>query len=236
TAVVDAVSAEDVGKFPDSDVGESLGRIPGVTVGRAFGQGASVSIRGAAPQMTLTQLNGQNVASTGWYDQQAIDRSFNYSLLPSQLVGGMEVYKSSQADLNEGGIGGIVIVKTRKPLDMEANSVHVGLKARSGTISDDVSPEISGLYSWKNDEETFGILVAGAAENFDYVRRGTEADYRWSEDVSPTTFIQERERTALDVTAQWAPTEQLKIGLHALSLDLKANNTNTSTYIFTGMD
>jgi iron complex outermembrane receptor protein len=236
TAVVDAVSAEDVGKFPDSDVGESLGRIPGVTVGRAFGQGASVSIRGAAPQMTLTQLNGQNVASTGWYDQQAIDRSFNYSLLPSQLVGGMEVYKSSQADLNEGGIGGTVIVKTRKPLDMEANSVHVGLKARSGTISDDVSPEISGLYSWKNDEETFGILVAGAAENFDYVRRGTEADYRWSEDVSPTTFIQERERTALDVTAQWAPTEQLKIGLHALSLDLKANNTNTSTYIFTGMD
>ena len=84
TAVVDAVSAEDVGKFPDSDIGESLGRVPGVTVGRAFGQGASVSIRGAAPQMTLTQLNGQNVASTGWYDQQAIDRSFNYSLLPSQ--------------------------------------------------------------------------------------------------------------------------------------------------------
>lgn len=236
TAVVDAVSAEDVGKFPDSDVGESLGRVPGVTVGRAFGQGASVSIRGAAPQMTLTQLNGQNVASTGWYDQQAIDRSFNYSLLPSQLVGGMDVYKSSQADLNEGGIGGTVIVKTRKPLDMEANSVYVGAKARTGTISDDVSPELSGLYSWKNDSETFGVLVAGATENFDYVRRGTEADYRWWDDVSPTTFIQERERTALDLTAQWAPTEQLTFGLHALSLDLKANNTNTSTYLFSGLD
>ena len=236
TAVVDAVSAEDVGKFPDSDVGESLGRVPGVTVGRAFGQGASVSIRGAAPQMTLTQLNGQNVASTGWYDQQAIDRSFNYSLLPSQLVGGMDVYKSSQADLNEGGIGGTVIVKTRKPLDMEANSVYVGAKARTGTISDDVSPEVSGLYSWKNDSETFGVLVAGATENFDYVRRGTEADYRWWDDVSPTTFIQERERTALDLTAQWAPTEQLTFGLHALSLDLKANNTNTSTYLFSGLD
>ncbi|WP_323815262.1 TonB-dependent receptor [Cellvibrio sp. NN19] len=236
TAVVDAVSAEDVGKFPDSDVGESLGRIPGVTVGRAFGQGASVSIRGAAPQMTLTQLNGQNVASTGWYDQQAIDRSFNYSLLPSQLVGGIDVYKSSQADLNEGGIGGTVIVKTRKPLDMEANSVYAGVKARTGEISDDVSPEVSGLYSWKNDSETFGILVAGATEDFDYVRRGTEADYRWSDDVSPTTFIQERERTALDLTAQWAPTEALSMTLHALSLDLKANNTNTSTYLFTGMD
>jgi iron complex outermembrane recepter protein len=232
TAVVDAVSAEDVGKFPDSDVGESLGRVPGVTVGRAFGQGASVSIRGSAPQMTLTQLNGQNVASTGWYDQQAIDRSFNYSLLPSQIVAGMDVYKSSQADLNEGGIGGTVIVKTRKPLDMEANSVYVGVKARTGTVSDDVSPEVSGLYSWKNDAESFGILVAGASENFDYVRRGTESDYRWWDDVSPTTFIQERERTALDVTAQWAPTENLTFGLHALSLDLKANNTNTSMYLF----
>jgi len=92
-SVVDAVSAEDVGKLPDSDVGESLGRIPGVTVGRAFGQGASVSVRASDPQMTYTTLNGQTVASTGWYDQQSIDRSFNYSLLPSELIGGMEVYK-----------------------------------------------------------------------------------------------------------------------------------------------
>jgi iron complex outermembrane receptor protein len=236
TAVVDAVSAEDVGKFPDSDVGESLGRVPGVTVGRAFGQGASVSIRGAAPQMTLTQLNGQNVASTGWYDQQAIDRSFNYSLLPSQLIGGMDVYKSSQADLNEGGIGGTVIVKTRKPLDLEANSVFVGAKARTGTISDDISPELSGLYSWKSDSETFGLLVAGATEDFDYIRRGTESDARWWADVSPTTFIQERERTAFDVTTQWAPTDSISMGLHYLSLDLKADNTNTSTYLFPGLD
>lgn len=236
TAIVDAVSAEDVGKFPDSDIGESLGRIPGVAVGRAFGQGASVSIRGAAPQMTLTQLNGQNVASTGWYDQQAIDRSFNYSLLPSQLIGGMEVFKSSRADLNEGGIGGTVIVKTRKPLDMDANTLYLGAKARTGTISDEVSPELSGLYSWKNDSDSFGVLVAAAAENFDYVRRGTEADARWWSDVSPTTFIQERERSALDLTMQFAPTDNLKMGMHLLSLDLKANNTNTSTYLFPGLD
>src|SRR3954463_1006839 len=127
TAVVDAVSAEDVGKFPDSDIGESLGRIPGVTVGRAFGQGSSVSIRGSAPQMTLTQLNGQSVASTGWYDQVSIDRSFNYSMLPSELIGGMEVYKSAQADIAEGGIGGTVNVKTRKPLDLDANTAFVGI-------------------------------------------------------------------------------------------------------------
>jgi iron complex outermembrane receptor protein len=232
TAVVDAVSAEDVGKFPDSDVGESLGRIPGITVGRAFGQGSSVSIRGAAPQMTLTQLNGQNVASTGWYDQKSIDRSFNYSLLPSQLIAGIDVYKSSQADLNEGGIGGTVIVKTRKPLELDANTVFVGAKARTGTISDDVSPEVSGMYSWKNEAETFGVLVAGAYEDSDYVRRGTESDYQWSQDVEPSTFVQSRTRKTVDADVQFAPTEALSFNLHVLSLDLTADNVGTNMYFF----
>ncbi|WP_249928708.1 TonB-dependent receptor plug domain-containing protein [Pseudoalteromonas sp. S3260] len=112
-AVVDVVTAEDVGKFPDGDVGESLGRISGVSVSRQFGQDQQVSIRGASAQLTRTLLDGHTVASTSWFDQQAVDRSFNYSLLPSELVGGLEVYKSSQANLVEGGIGGTVIVKTR---------------------------------------------------------------------------------------------------------------------------
>lgn len=231
-AVVDAVSAEDVGKFPDSDIGESLGRIPGVTVGRAFGQGSSVSIRGSAPQMTLTQLNGQSVASTGWYDQVSIDRSFNYSMLPSELIGGMEVYKSAQADIAEGGIGGTVNVKTRKPLDLDANTAFAGIKAAKGTLSDDVAPEVSGLYSWKTESESFGVLIAAAASSGDYVRRGDEADLRWSSDVDPTTFVQERERSALDVTLQAKPTDNLEFGAHVLSLKLTGDNTNTSIYLF----
>jgi iron complex outermembrane receptor protein len=234
TAIVDAVSAEDVGKLPDSDVGQTLGRIPGVSVGRAFGQGASISIRGSDPQMTYTTLNGQSVASTGWYDQQANDRSFNYSLLPSELIGGLEVYKTAQANLTEGGIGGTVIVKTRKPLDLEANTVFASVKGSIGTVSDDVVPEVSGLYSWKNDAETFGVLVAGAFSEGDYIRRGVEADSRWAGDVAPTTFVQERERTALDLNVQAKPTDDLEFGLHVLSMELVGDNSNTSHYIFTG--
>ncbi|MEW6706305.1 MAG: TonB-dependent receptor [Pseudomonadota bacterium] len=233
TAVVDAVSAEDVGKLPDSDVGESLGRIPGVSVGRDFGQGASVSIRGTDPQMTYTTLNGQTVASTGWYDQKAIDRSFNYSLLPAELIGGLEVYKSSQADLTEGGIGGTVIVKTRKPLELDANTAFAGIKLGDGTISDK-NREVSGLYSWKNEAKTFGVLVAGAWEKGDYIRRGVEADMRWSGDVAPTSFVQERERKALNVTLQARPAPGFDLGLNYLHLELDADNSNTSHYIFTG--
>ncbi|WP_077037245.1 TonB-dependent receptor [Pelomonas sp. KK5] len=231
SAVVDAVSAEDVGKLPDSDVGQSLGRIPGVSVGRAFGQGASVSIRGSDPQMTYTTLNGQTVASTGWYDQLDIDRSFNYSLLPSELIGGMEVYKSQQADLTEGGIGGTVIVKTRKPLDMPANTGFVSLKYGSGTISD-ATKDISALYSWKDPSKRFGALISVAHLDGDYIRRGVEADNRWSGDVEPTAFVQDRKRDAVNVTLQAKPVQGLELGLNVLRLKLAANNSNSSDYIF----
>ncbi|BFM21586.1 TonB-dependent receptor [Gilvimarinus japonicus] len=232
TAVVDAVSAEDVGKFPDADLGESLARVPGVSVGRAFGQGASVSIRGAAPQLTLTQLNGQDVASTGWYDQVNIDRSFNYSLMPSEVISGMEVYKSTQANLNEGGIGGTVIVKTRKPLDMDANTTFLGVKGSVGTISDEVAPNVTGLYSWKNDSETFGILGSIVYSDNEYVRQGDETDLTWGASAVPSRFVQQRERTTSNIAVQFAPTDELQFGLNYMSLELVGDNTATSLYLF----
>jgi len=231
-AVVDSVSAEDLGKFPDADVGESLGRIPGVSVGRAFGQGASVSVRGSDPQMTYTTLNGQTIASTGWYDQQSIDRSFNYSLLAPEMIGGMDVYKSSQADLTEGGIGGTVIIKTRKPLDMPANTAFVGAQAGKGTVSTEVDKGISGLYSWKNEANTFGVLFSGGVDKGEYIRRGIEADTRWSQDVEPTTFVQERDRTAANLVLQARPMQGLDLDLNYMRLKLTGDNSNTSQYIF----
>jgi iron complex outermembrane receptor protein len=235
-ATVDVVSSEDIGKFPDGDVGESLARIPGVSVSRQFGQGQQVSIRGASSQLTRTLLNGHTVASTGWYDQQAIDRSFNYAMLPSEMVGGLEVYKSSQADLVEGGVGGTVIVKTRRPLDLEANTVFASVKSTYGTVSEEVSPEVSGLYSFKNEAESFGILVSGAVANTDYQRNGVETSRNWSGGMAPTTFQQERERTAINLDMQYRPTDSLEFGLSLMSLDLSANNTNSQLIMFPGAD
>ncbi|MCP4988701.1 MAG: TonB-dependent receptor [Colwellia sp.] len=235
-ATVDVVSSEDVGKFPDGDVGESLARIPGVTVSRQFGQGSQVSIRGASSQLTRTLLNGHSVASTGWYDQQPIDRSFNYSMLPSEMVGGLEVYKSSQADLVEGGIGGTVIVKTRRPLDLDANTVFASVKGTYGSVNEEVSPELSGLYSWKNDSESFGVLVSAAVSETDYQRNGVETSRNWSGGQAPTTFQQDRERTAINLDMQYRPTDSLEFGLSVMSLDLSANNANNQVIIFPGDD
>ncbi|ARD21612.1 Vitamin B12 transporter BtuB [Shewanella sp. P1-14-1] len=229
-SVVDAVTAEDIGKFPDGDVGESLGRIPGVAVNRQFGQGQQVSIRGASSSLTRTLLNGHSVASTGWYDQQSIDRSFNYSLLPPEMVGGIEVYKSSQADLPEGGVGGTVIVKTRKPLDLDANTVFLSAKGDYGTISEETDPELSGLYSWKNENENFGFLISAAGSETTYQRNGIESLLGWG-DIVPTTFQQDRERTAINGVFQYNPTDNLEFGLNLMSLDMKANNANTSLFV-----
>lgn len=232
SAVVDAVSAEDVGKLPDSDVGQALGRIPGVSVGRAFGQGASVSIRGSDPQMTYTTLNGQTVASTGWYDQLDIDRSFNYSLLPAEMIGSMEVYKSSQANLTEGGIGGTVIVRTRKPLDLTANTAFASVRYGTGTISEP-EKEFSGLYSWRNTARTFGVLIAAGQSKGEYIRRGTEIDEGWSTGmIVPTTFSQDRKRTALNLALQARPVDGLELGLNVLKMKLNADAANTGRYIF----
>ncbi len=234
-AVVDSVSAEDIGQFPDSDVGQALARVPGVTVGRSFGQGASVSIRGTDPLMTLTTLNGQNVASTGWFDQLNVDRSFNYSMLPSELIGGMDVYKSSQANLVEGGIGGTVIVKTRKPLDLDANTMFASVKGEYGSVNEEVSPEVSGLYSWKNDDESFGVLVSAAYVDREYLRRGTESDLDWGgrSSIQPSSFLQSQERTAIDATFQYRPTDNLEFGAHFLSLVLGADSIGANMYIQT---
>jgi iron complex outermembrane receptor protein len=231
-AVVDVVNAEDIGKFPDGDVGEALGRIAGVAVNRQFGQGQQVSIRGVSNQLTSTLLNGHSVSTTTWYDQQAMDRSFNYTLMPPEMVGGIEIYKSSQADLQEGGIGGTIIVKTRKPLDLDANTIFASIKGDYGTVSEETDPQVSGMYSWKNDEEDFGILASGSFTETNYQRTAVENILGWGGSVAPTVFKQQRERTAINLAAQYRPTEELEFGVSYMELDFQADNINTSMFLF----
>ena len=235
-ATVDVVTAEDIGKFPDNNVAEALGRVPGVTVSRQFGEGDAVSIRGASNQLTLTTLNGQNVASAGWYSQQAIDRTFNYSMLAPELIGGIDVYKSSQADLLEGGIGGTVVVNTRKPLDLDPLTVFGSVKGTKSSAADDTDASLSGLVSWKNANESFGILAAIAKSDYSLERRGDESLPSWGGRIAPTHFRQERERTSYDIAAQFAPSDALVLGVNFMSLELGADSVNTAVWIPQNLD
>lgn len=157
TAVVDAITAEDVGKFPDKNVADSLQRVPGVTVERNGGEGSRVSIRGTSSDWTLTQLNGNYIASS---DNGAPSRSFNYAMLPSSMISRAEVYKSPEARLDEGGVGGTVILYTRKPLDMDSGEGAISFETTYSDTNETFEPQFNALYSWKNDAETFGILAS----------------------------------------------------------------------------
>ncbi len=173
-SVVDAITSEDIGKFPDKNVAESLARIPGVAISRDFGEGQGVTIRGMEPSKNLTLVNGQAVGTSQWFVLSDATRNFNYELLSPEMIGGVEVYKSAQADIDEGGLGGTVILRTRKPLELESGTINLSVDAQYGDLSEETDPSYSGLYSWKNDEETFGALIAFSRQERTVSRETTE--------------------------------------------------------------
>ena len=154
-SVVDAITAEDIGKFPDKNVADSLQRVPGVVIERDGGEGSSVSIRGLSSELTFTQLNGNFIASSPGEPS----RSFDYALLPSSMIESVEVYKSPEARFDEGGVGGTVLMHSRKPLNMDANSGVFNIESTYADVTKEYEPQFTGLYSWKNDNENFGVLV-----------------------------------------------------------------------------
>ncbi|GAA4770956.1 TonB-dependent receptor [Stakelama sediminis] len=159
-AIIDSVSAEDVGKFPNTNVAEALTLVPGVTVDRQFGQGEKVSILGTDPALNRTLLNGQTVASADWFILDSPGRTFNYALLAPQLVDRVDVYKSPEAKIDEGSIGGTVNVITRRPLDMKPFTVAGSLGYLYNDRSKKGDIEGSALVAWHNPSDTLGVLVS----------------------------------------------------------------------------
>lgn len=237
-ASVDAISAEDIGKMPDKNLAESLQRIPGVSINRGLsGEGSEVSIRGVNPELTRVSLNGQYVASAGWFSLTSNSRSFNMDMMPSEMVSGVEVYKSPEARLDEGGVGGTVIVRTRRPLDLDPMTVYASVEAMQNSIDtdDDWAPSYTGLVSWKNDAETFGIL--GMYSQSETIGRGNKSENYWEEAWAVggiSEFVQDRERDSLDLTAQFAPSEALTVTAHYFNVENDVSNSNHNLLLFGG--
>ncbi|MBA6262936.1 MAG: TonB-dependent receptor [Colwellia sp.] len=237
-AVVDSISAEDIGKFPDRNIAESLQRIPGVTIGRSFaGEGGDVSIRGTNSELTQVSMNGNYVASTGWFSQAAAKRSFDMDLLPPELVAGVDVYKSPTASLDEGGVGGTVVVRTRKPLELDSNTLFLSAEYQDNSLSDENGQGLTGMYSWKNDQENFGVLAS--LSTLETVGRAHKAenymDDGWA-GAGISEFAQTREREAVDLTVQYSPSDDLSMNVHYFQVDLDSANSNQNYLIIAGTD
>jgi iron complex outermembrane receptor protein len=249
--VSEVITAEDIGKFPDKNVADSLGRLTGVNVvtGSAaaggFGENSSVSIRGTDPTLNLTLLDGHSIATGDWFvlDQTSGGRSFDFSLLPSEIVGKLEVYKSSQADLPEGGIGGTINLHSRMPLDLPSGTATVTAQANYNDLAAKWEPQVSGLFSWKNSAESFGILAAGFYQKRAFRRDGQEflgytsyANFGGSGQtalapnlIGEAYFRQMRIRKGGTLAVQFRPSPKFEIALNGIYTRMDANNINSNS-------
>ncbi|SDQ32363.1 TonB-dependent receptor [Pseudoxanthomonas sp. CF125] len=156
-AVVEVITAEDVGKFPDKNVADALQRVPGVIVTRDGGEGKNVSVRGLSSELTLTQLNGNYIATAESNGDPT--RSFNYMLLPSNMLSSAELFKTPEARIDEGGVGGTVILHTRRPLELESNTGFVSVDGTWADTTKKTDGQFSGSYSWHDKDDRFGVFV-----------------------------------------------------------------------------
>jgi len=247
--ISEAITAEDIGKFPSTNVAEALSQLPGISLDRRFGQGERVSIDGTDPSLNLSFLDGHPVAQAIWLYGEQPNRGFDYTLLSPLILGRMEVIKSSEARLTEGSLGGTILMHTRQPLDMRANEVAASVGYSYSDQASEGKPNASAIYSWKNDEETFGINVAAqhyeervdrqGMEVFGYAKAstftnapGVDPNADVPNSVNAAWFQQDRKRDSAVVNLQFKPTDELEFNLSGLYIKENFDNYNQSMYSF----
>ncbi|HEU4591987.1 MAG TPA: TonB-dependent receptor [Steroidobacteraceae bacterium] len=176
--VVDAINAEDIGKFPDTNLSEALQRITGVSIDRRNGEGATVTARGFGPQFNMVTLNGRQMPAADAFANAAPtgggvagnSRAFNFANLAAESISAVEVYKTGRADVATGGIGASITVRTARPLDNDGLVLNLGAKALNDTTNragNDVTPELSGIFSYATENRTFGVGLAATYQKRD---------------------------------------------------------------------
>jgi TonB-dependent receptor len=188
--VVDAIVAEDIGKFPDTNLAESLQRITGVSIDRsnaganlgAEGEGQRVTVRGIGADFNLVLLNGRSMPVSSLFPTGTTNgRSFDFSNLASESVRAVEVYKTSMANIPTGGLGATINVVTARPLDIGERQMSFGAKAIHDESDQDSAwtPEVSGIYSDVFADGTFGVTVSAIYQEreFGYNQAGVFNDW-----------------------------------------------------------
>jgi iron complex outermembrane recepter protein len=182
--IVEAVTPEDLGKFPDQNIAESLQRLSGVQIDRIAGQGTQVRIRGLSQNVTLLDddlfLTGLELYKLG----EGNDR-FNDSLegIPSELIGGVDVYKSASADLVEGALGGTINLHLRRAIEMKQGFTAGGnLRFNRGRYSKETDPSGAFVAAY-NFEDRWGVTASVSYDELaiheDALSGANRANWRW---------------------------------------------------------
>ena len=233
--IVDSIVADDIGKLPDANVAEALQRITGVQVSRDQGEGSQVQVRGLSQVETL--LNGREIFTAGK------ERGLSFQDIPSELLSGADVYKTSSADMLEGGIGGVIDLRTRHPLDFTGDKEAATFKVTDADYARKQKADGSLLLSdrWKIGGGDFGALLSVAYQDRDY--RADEMELGLPSQTAdgkgiyaPTGAysqyeLGERIRTGITTALQWRPTKDLEFYLDGDYSNLKTRTDDYGLYV-----
>lgn len=199
--IVDSIVASDIGKLPDRSVTEALQRIPGVSITHFkelndpehfSAEGSGVMVRGLT--MVRSELNGRDsfTADGG--------RALSFQDVPPELLQRVDVYKNQNANLIEGGLGGTVDLRTKRPFDYDGTELAVTTEGNYGDFVDDISPSASVLFSdrWNAGDGEIGILL-----DFAYSEAATRTDGVYSRAFFPRDDLLPGERVYVPRGADW---------------------------------
>ncbi len=236
--VQDSISATELGRFPDDNVADSLSHITGVAIRRApGGEGLSVSVRGLGPGYSLTTLNGRILATDG------AGRDFAFDVLPAEILSGADVIKSAQASNTEGAIGGLIALRTARPLDQKGQRGMVRLDADRNQMSRLNGSKLSGVWSNSFAGDTVGVLLGAVVQHRKVRTDMAEYTYFRDYDIDVNgngqidanehklfttccmTFgaiMEDKRRSALSGTLEWKPSAALRSSIDLLATELKS--------------
>ena len=244
SGVVDAIVAEDIGKFPDLNLAESLQRVPGVVIAREAGEGRNISVRGLGPDFTRVRINGMEALTTvGAGDQSGgtnRGRGFDFNVFASDLFSQLIVRKTASADVEEGSLGATVDLRTARPFDYDGFTFAASGQASYNAMAEKADPRVAALVSNTWADNTFGALFSVAYSERQALEEGSNTG-RWANGpsngnfsaTSPFTearsanvyhprfprYVQmehEQKRLGMTGTLQWKPSDATEISLDAL--------------------
>lgn len=164
--IVDVVKAEDIGKFPDTNLAESLQRIPGVVIDRDAGEGRSITVRGLGSDFTRVRINGiEALATTGGTDSSGganRSRGFDFNVFAAELFNSITVRKSSSANVEEGSLGATVDLQSARPFDFNGLKIAGSIKGRYNDLNRKIDPRATFLISNTFMDGRLGVLVSAA--------------------------------------------------------------------------
>lgn len=159
----DSIVAEDVGKFPDRNIGEAISRIPGVALGRSdYGEGESITLRGSNSDMVNVEIDGlgvQDNSLTGGASFGGSGRNKDFRAFPADLIKSVDVVKGNTAAMTEGGIGGSILVQSRTALDFKKPFLSFRTDITANSLSNDWTPGYNLIATRKFMNDRLGILL-----------------------------------------------------------------------------